>query len=51
MNRTKDLPRLNKSSCPGTCFIKLDDTVAVMPTSYEIFGEGGRGRNLDGASL
>lgn len=33
---------------PKRGFIKLEDTVAVTPTGYEIFGEGGRGWNLGG---
>lgn len=35
---------------PKRGFIKLEDTVAVTPTGYEIFGEGGRGWNLGGAA-
>ncbi len=31
---------------PKRGFIKLEDTVAVIPTGYQIFGEGGRGWNL-----
>jgi Xaa-Pro aminopeptidase len=31
---------------PKRGFIKLEDTVAVTPTGYQIFGEGGRGWNL-----
>src|SRR3954469_9359583 len=36
---------------PRRGFIKLEDTVAVTATGYEIFGEGGRGWNLGGSSL
>ncbi|WP_027550962.1 Xaa-Pro peptidase family protein [Bradyrhizobium sp. Cp5.3] len=36
---------------PTRGFIKLEDTVAVTPTGYEIFGEGGRGWNLGGNGL
>lgn len=36
---------------PRRGFIKLEDTVAVTPTGYEIFGEGGRGWNLGGNGL
>jgi Xaa-Pro aminopeptidase len=36
---------------PSRGFIKLEDTVVVTPTGYEIFGEGGRGWNLGGSSL
>ena len=36
---------------PRRGFIKLEDTVAVTPTGYEIFGEGGRGWNLGGTAL
>ncbi|MEZ2143677.1 Xaa-Pro peptidase family protein [Bradyrhizobium sp. DN5] len=36
---------------PTRGFIKLEDTVAVTPTGYEIFGEGGRGWNLGGNAL
>jgi Xaa-Pro aminopeptidase len=36
---------------PRRGFIKLEDTVAVTPTGYEIFGEGGRGWNLGGSAL
>jgi Xaa-Pro aminopeptidase len=36
---------------PRRGFIKLEDTVAVTPTAYEIFGEGGRGWNLGGTAL
>ncbi|MCP3469863.1 Xaa-Pro peptidase family protein [Bradyrhizobium sp. CCGUVB1N3] len=35
---------------PKRGFIKLEDTVAVTPTGYEIFGEGGRGWNLGGSA-
>jgi Xaa-Pro aminopeptidase len=34
---------------PTRGFIKLEDTVAVTPTGYEIFGQSGRGWNLGGA--
>jgi Xaa-Pro aminopeptidase len=33
---------------PKRGFIKLEDTVAVTPTGYEIFGESGRGWNIGG---
>lgn len=33
---------------PKRGFIKLEDTVAVTPGGYEIFGENGRGWNLGG---
>ena len=33
---------------PKRGFIKLEDTVAVTPTGYEIYGETGRGWNLGG---
>lgn len=36
---------------PRRGFIKLEDTVAVTPTGYEIYGEGGRGWNLGGTAL
>ncbi|EJN15047.1 Xaa-Pro aminopeptidase [Bradyrhizobium sp. YR681] len=36
---------------PRRGFIKLEDTVAVTPAGYEIFGEGGRGWNLGGSTL
>ncbi|GLR91398.1 M24 family metallopeptidase [Bradyrhizobium iriomotense] len=36
---------------PRRGFIKLEDTVAVTPTGYEIFGEGGRGWNLGGTAV
>lgn len=36
---------------PRRGFIKLEDTVAVTSTGYEIFGEGGRGWNLGGSAL
>ncbi|WP_027573375.1 Xaa-Pro peptidase family protein [Bradyrhizobium sp. WSM1743] len=36
---------------PKRGFIKLEDTVAVTPTGYEIFGEGGRSWNLGGGGL
>jgi Xaa-Pro aminopeptidase len=35
---------------PRRGFIKLEDTVAVTATGYEIFGEGGRGWNLGGTA-
>jgi Xaa-Pro aminopeptidase len=35
---------------PRRGFIKLEDTVAVTPAGYEIFGEGGRGWNLGGGA-
>ena len=36
---------------PKRGFIKLEDTVAVTTTGFEIFGEGGRGWNLGGGAL
>ena len=36
---------------PKRGFIKLEDTVVVTATGYEIFGEGGRGWNLGGSAL
>jgi Xaa-Pro aminopeptidase len=36
---------------PKRGFIKLEDTVAVTATGYEIFGEGGRGWNLGSSAL
>jgi Xaa-Pro aminopeptidase len=36
---------------PRRGFIKLEDTVAVTQTGYEIFGEGGRGWNRGGTAL
>jgi len=35
---------------PTRGFIKLEDTVAVTQTGYEIFGESGRGWNIGGTS-
>lgn len=35
---------------PTRGFIKLEDTVAVTPTGYEIFGESGRGWNVGGTA-
>jgi Xaa-Pro aminopeptidase len=35
---------------PKRGFIKLEDTVAVTPDGYEIFGENGRGWNLGGTA-
>jgi Xaa-Pro aminopeptidase len=35
---------------PTRGFIKLEDTVAVTPTGYEIFGESGRGWNISGTA-
>jgi Xaa-Pro aminopeptidase len=35
---------------PTRGFIKLEDTVAVTPTGYEIYGESGRGWNIGGAA-
>jgi len=35
---------------PRRGFIKLEDTVAVTATGYEIFGEGGRGWNIGGSA-
>ena len=36
---------------PARGFIKLEDTVVVTDTGFEIFGEGGRGWNRGGAAL
>ena len=36
---------------PQRGFIKLEDTVAVTDTGFEIFGEGGRGWNRGGTGL
>jgi Xaa-Pro aminopeptidase len=36
---------------PARGFIKLEDTVVVTDTGFEIFGEGGRGWNRGGTSL
>jgi Xaa-Pro aminopeptidase len=36
---------------PRRGFIKLEDTVAVTETGFEIFGEGGRGWNRGGSGL
>ena len=36
---------------PTRGFIKLEDTVAVTETGFEIFGEGGRGWNRGGTAL
>ncbi len=35
---------------PSRGFIKLEDTIAVTDTGFEIFGEGGRGWNLGGTA-
>ena len=35
---------------PRRGFIKLEDTVAVTATGFEIFGEGGRGWNIGGTA-
>jgi Xaa-Pro aminopeptidase len=35
---------------PTRGFIKLEDTVAVTPAGYEIFGQSGRGWNLGGSA-
>ncbi|MBR0848135.1 aminopeptidase P family protein [Bradyrhizobium diazoefficiens] len=35
---------------PKRGFIKLEDTVVVTPTGYEIYGEDGRGWNLGGSA-
>ena len=35
---------------PKRGFIKLEDTVVVTDTGFEIFGEGGRGWNRGGAA-
>jgi len=36
---------------PTRGFIKLEDTVAVTPAGYEIFGESGRGWNIGGTAV
>jgi Xaa-Pro aminopeptidase len=36
---------------PQRGFIKLEDTIAVTETGFEIFGEGGRGWNRGGSAL
>jgi Xaa-Pro aminopeptidase len=36
---------------PSRGFIKLEDTIAVTDTGFEIFGEGGRGWNKGGTAL
>lgn len=36
---------------PSRGFIKLEDTIAVTETGFEIFGEGGRGWNRGGTAL
>jgi len=36
---------------PSRGFIKLEDTVAVTPDGYEIFGEAGRGWNRGGTAV
>ena len=36
---------------PARGFIKLEDTVVVTDTGFELFGEGGRGWNRGGATL
>jgi Xaa-Pro aminopeptidase len=36
---------------PARGFIKLEDTIAVTGTGFEIFGEGGRGWNRGGTAL
>jgi Xaa-Pro aminopeptidase len=36
---------------PRRGFIKLEDTVAVTDSGYEIYGEGGRGWNRGGTAL
>ncbi|MEH2501378.1 MULTISPECIES: Xaa-Pro peptidase family protein [unclassified Bradyrhizobium] len=36
---------------PRRGFIKLEDTVAVTATGYEIFGEGSRGWNIGGSAV
>ncbi|MEN3378811.1 MAG: hypothetical protein V7604_4166, partial [Hyphomicrobiales bacterium] len=35
---------------PTRGFIKLEDTIAVTETAFEIFGEGGRGWNRGGTA-
>lgn len=35
---------------PKRGFIKLEDTVAVTPTGYEIYGQSGRGWNIGGTA-
>jgi Xaa-Pro aminopeptidase len=36
---------------PRRGFIKLEDTIAVTETGYQIFGEGGRGWNVGGSAI
>ena len=36
---------------PRRGFIKLEDTVVVTASGYEIYGEGGRGWNRGGTAL
>jgi len=36
---------------PSRGFIKLEDTIAVTDTGFEIFGEGGRGWNQGGTAI
>jgi Xaa-Pro aminopeptidase len=36
---------------PQRGFIKLEDTVVVTDTGFEIYGEGGRGWNRGGTAL
>jgi Xaa-Pro aminopeptidase len=36
---------------PSRGFIKLEDTIAVTDTGFEIFGEGGRGWNRGGTAM
>jgi len=36
---------------PRRGFIKLEDTVAVTDTGFDMYGEGGRGWNRGGVAL
>jgi Xaa-Pro aminopeptidase len=36
---------------PKRGFIKLEDTMVVTPTGFEIYGEGGRGWNRGGTAV
>jgi Xaa-Pro aminopeptidase len=36
---------------PSRGFIKLEDTIAVTDTGFEIFGEGARGWNRGGTAV
>ena len=49
-DRNGDLDR-DHAEAPERGFIKLEDTVVVTDTGFEIFGEGGRGWNRGGTAL